>query len=296
MQDSHLRPVNDQAPTEQTDAPAPQPTPTGVPPRKQTRPRAKRALPTDRMKLSVQKDALGAIAVASHYGEQAVGADAIARRIGVADTTAGLNNAFFVECGLIVKEGKGRYKSTEAANDFARAYSFEKDTAGAKLASALRQTWFFETVQQQIAGMGPTTVDTMIQILAGEAGASNDHRIQLQSTLSWLEYAGLIELTEDDKVVLSGASESDTADREDDPTDSSDKADEKLARDAKSVEKTDDSQSDERQRRKEPLADTVLGFSFDFALTKDDLAKLNPDQIQAVFEAVGKVMAIKATK
>jgi hypothetical protein len=46
---------------------------------------------------------------------------------------------------------------------------------------------------------------------------------------------------------------------------------------------------------KTPEAGTqVIGFNFAFSLTVDDLAKLTPEQITATFEAVGKVMAIKA--
>ncbi len=40
--------------------------------------------------------------------------------------------------------------------------------------------------------------------------------------------------------------------------------------------------------------ETILGFSFDFTLTGDELAKLSPEQITALFKAVGDVMAIKA--
>ena len=43
-----------------------------------------------------------------------------------------------------------------------------------------------------------------------------------------------------------------------------------------------------------PASPPVLAFSFDFSLSADDLKKLKPDQIAAMFEAVGKVMAIKA--
>ena len=40
--------------------------------------------------------------------------------------------------------------------------------------------------------------------------------------------------------------------------------------------------------------ETILGFSFDFALTGDELAKLSPEQITALFTAVGEVLKIKA--
>lgn len=39
----------------------------------------------------------------------------------------------------------------------------------------------------------------------------------------------------------------------------------------------------------------VIGFEFSFSLTADDLAKLSPEQITALYKAVGELMAIKAT-
>lgn len=43
-----------------------------------------------------------------------------------------------------------------------------------------------------------------------------------------------------------------------------------------------------------PQGPQVLAFTFDLSLTADDLGKMSADQIAALFEAVGKVLAIKA--
>jgi len=42
-----------------------------------------------------------------------------------------------------------------------------------------------------------------------------------------------------------------------------------------------------------PPPGTVLAFGFDLHLTADDLSRLEPDQIKALFEAVGTVMAFR---
>src|SRR5437762_638271 len=89
---------------------------------KRARPRARasKALPTDRLKFEAQVKALSAIVLQSRNGQEAVGADDIAPRIGVVPATAGLNNAFFMEAGLVERESKGRYKPTPPAIEYQR--------------------------------------------------------------------------------------------------------------------------------------------------------------------------------
>src|SRR4051812_28938615 len=90
----------------------------GDPPEKRSRARSRartsKPLPTDRMKFDLQVRALRAIVVESSNGQRAVGAEDIAPRLSVATVTAGLNNAFFAEAGLLTKEGKGRYRPASA--------------------------------------------------------------------------------------------------------------------------------------------------------------------------------------
>ena len=111
--------------------------------------------------------------------------------MGVTPATAGLNNAFFIEAGFIVRERKGFYKPTAAAIEYVRTLGFNETQAAAKLKEALRQSWYYGEVKQQLA-MGPTTHKQMIEVLAHAAGASVDYTPQLGSVLAWLEYVGLI--------------------------------------------------------------------------------------------------------
>ena len=46
------------------------------------------------------------------------------------------------------------------------------------------------------------------------------------------------------------------------------------------------------KEREANLPAAVLAVSFDVRMTADDLARLSPDQIKALFEAVGTVMAL----
>jgi len=261
------------------------------------RPRAKKALPTDRLKLDVQKKALSVIAVVSDYGKRDVGAADIAPRLSLSAATAGLNNSFFFESGLIVKESKGRYKPTEAANDFARRYTFDQRRAGLCLKEPLSKTWFFHVVRQELAGMGPATREKLIELLAYEAGATKDHTIQLGSLIAWLEYAELIVKEGGHYQIAAnapkdqGEDEDETPDElpDDEPSNEAEDADETPDRVKAAIQKKPAG----REARSE--AETVLSFNFDFSLTKEDLAALSPEQIQAVYKAVGEVMAIKAS-
>jgi hypothetical protein len=272
--ENHLRPV----PAE--DQPAESPTKAR---RRSSRPRTTKALPTDRLKFSAQVDALKAFAIESGFGKQAVGSEDIAPRMGVAPTTAGLNNAFFMETGLIKRERKGHYFPSDEVSQFARSHGFDPKHAGKVLGAVLKKAWPFAEVQRQLQ-MGPTTKDAMVSALARSVGASADHEPQLRTVLEWLEYAELITVTNGNIELLDST-----------PTTKPEKEQEQEAHktppaDPKGQESTTENGRQERPTKSEPL----LSFSFDFVLTAEDLKELTPEQIHAVYDAVGKLMAIKA--
>ena len=257
--------------------------------RQPARPKPKLKLPTERMTLDKQIAALQAFVRASERGAYGVGAAQIAPRIGVTEVTAGLVNNFFVEAGFITKAGKGRYKPVPETVRYEREASFGKLDAPRILAVLLRDKWYFTAIQPELAGGRSVPSDVLINILAATAEVANERRPQLEMILEWLEYVDLIELSEDGKIRLgrSGGSgvpeQTQIADEtpvvaQTPPADSG----------AKSQEST-------TARGDAPeVGQTVLGFTFEFSLTADDLKKLSPAQIAAAFEAVGKVIAIKA--
>jgi hypothetical protein len=248
--------------------------------RAQRRPATSRALPTDRLKFEVQVDALKALAVSSDNGKHSVGADDLATRLNLSPASAGLNNMFFTEMGLATKEGRGRYKPTPVTCEFARKHSFDAKAAGPVLGPAFSKTWCFQEVQRQTA-MGRVTKDQMVRVLADAAQASNDHRVQLVGVLDWLSYAGLIEVKND---VVTVSSES-TVDLAPDPPA------------AGAAEGITADPPGERSTKKDQGAPSIgepsLSLSFDLALTANDLQRLSTEQITALFQAVGAVVAIK---
>ena len=253
-------------------------------------PRPSKALPTDRMKLEVQKKALSAIAILSEYGKRGISGADMAPRLEVAATTAGLNNSFFAQSKLIERTGKGRFKSTDAANEFARRFSFNQEEAGLCLKEPLSKTWYFKTVSQQISGFGPTPKEKLIELLAYDAETTKDYRVHLGTLLSWLEYAGLIKL-EDGKYQLTANAPEPGTDRGSADVKEEPKEPEKETPPATPEGATSAPDSGGQSQP----ANAILGFNFDFTLTGDQLAKLSPEQITALFKAVGDVMAIKAT-
>jgi hypothetical protein len=237
------------------------------------RPRASKALPTDRMKFDVQVNALKAFATQSDMGKRAIGSDDIAPRLGITASTAGLNNAFFAEAGLLEKESKGKYKPTPEVVRFAQEHSFDAAKAGKALGPILKETWFFREVARE-----PSTRERLIEVLAYAAGTGKERQVQITGLLSWLEYAGLI-------ATENGTVRAVTAD------DSADPARQGTTVANQEEPKPKGGKSEEQQaQRGTPL----LSFNFDFSLATGDLAKLSPEQIKALYEAVGTVMAIKA--
>jgi hypothetical protein len=251
--------------------------------------RAAKPLPTNRMKMATQVDALKAITIASQYGERGVSALDIAPRLGLSPATAGLNNAFFLEVGLLVRERKGHYKPTEASINFTRKASFNEAQAAKILAPSFRDSWYYHEVAQQL-GMGPATTKRMVEVLAHAAGATSDHTSQLESVLLWLEYVGLVVIA-DGHVQLGQHDLQDLEVPANELAAPDEPAEPKRAQPAASERKGTTIKA--QRENGAAQAETVLSLNFDLALTADDLRKLTAEQITALFEAVGKVAAIK---
>ncbi len=240
-----------------------------------------RPLPTDRMKFEMQVNALKAFGTQSDYGKRAVGGEDIAPRLGLTPATAALNNAFYMDVGLIERESKGRYKPTEHVIDFAREHSFDAEKAGKRLASVLKQTWFYQEVARE-----PSTRDQLVRLLARAADTDKDREAQLSMLLDWLAYAGLTR-EENGVITALGHAPTDQSARNEPP--GSEPESEGTTGDASST-----ADRDEVEGKTSPLAPSLLSFDVRFSLTAEDLAKLAPEQITALFSAVGGVVAAKA--
>jgi hypothetical protein len=185
-------------------------------------------------------------------------------------------NGFFVEAGFLVREGRGLYKPIAEVNEYARLYGLQPDEARVQLAIPMSRSWYFTEVERELE-LGPKSEDVLINVLSRAAGADGDRRPQLELVLDWLEYVDLIE-RDGGMVKLVGTPETPRPNGTPPPL----------------LDPDPDPGTTMRRAKTPEPGSQVLGFKFEFSLTADDLQKLTPEQITATFEAVGKVMAIKA--
>jgi hypothetical protein len=258
--------------------------------RQPARLRPKRALPTERLKLDTQHAALRAFVSASHRGVFGVGSADVATRLGISPDTAGLVNNFFVEAGFLMKESRGKYKPVPAVNEYARLYSLDPDAAVKELAKVLRGSWYFGAVTPELE-LGPVSEEVLVNVIGKAAGVGGDRLPQLQMVLEWLRSAGLIVANGDGTFRLPSQTATETA-----PDPNPDEAMQEPNEEPPTGPAGTKSQEPTIIVGADPptVISNVLAFKFEFSLTAEDLRKMTPDQIAATFEAVGKVIAIKA--
>jgi hypothetical protein len=191
-----------------------------------------------------------------------------------------------VESGWLEPTGRGRYVATDALLEYSRRVQFDPSNAAkaaALLAAPARNSWYWRVLKAQLQhGHLPRT--EALVILSSEADAMNDYRPQLENILEWLQFLCLIS-TDGDNISLA----------EIDPTSAA--RDDNLATDDLAqkdyAEKLDEEKPHlARARSKGDEGDVVLALNFELRLTSSDLAALAPDQIRALYDAVGAVAAL----
>lgn len=155
------------------------------------KPRLSKKLPTFRVGFQKQMDALRAYAVLSDNGTKPVHYSRIAEVIKVHEANVSSMNPFFLEIGLIAKAANG-YAPTAEVLDYNRAYSWNADTAGSRLAPVIRNTWFAQELTPRLL-FRSLAEDEAIQILADAANAGPEAKPQLRILIDFCEGAGIIE-------------------------------------------------------------------------------------------------------
>ena len=251
--------------------------------RQQPRTHASKALPTDRMKMDRQIAVLHAVGRLSGPRKNAVDADALSRAVtDIAPTTVILSNRFFEAAGWIDVPNKGNYAATDALVEYTRRLSTgTAEYAAEALRGPARQSWFWVVLEPHLAdGQRLTVNDAEIQLMRA-AVASDGHLPNIRNLIAWLEYAGMVTVR-DQSIVARNA----------EPVGSSSPP---QPLDGEQGPMTPPPAGDGKATVKgggEPPA-TVVAFSVDLKVTADDLERLSADQIRALFEAVGTVIAIK---
>lgn len=275
---SHLRPVT--APSSSSDGISGEPAG-----RQQRGQHAAKALPTDRMKMDRQLAVLHAIGRLSGPRKESVNGDALSRAVdGITPATVILSNRFFEAAGWITAPGKGLYAATDALVEYTRRLSTgTPGHAVEALRAPARQSWFWEALEPHFAG-GARLSDSDALILLMRAADAGDHHLpNLRNVIAWLEQVGMVTVQGQhimaknaDLLAAFGGGQA--------------------QRDHQEPAGGPPAEADGGNATKpgggEPPA-TVVAFSFDVRVTADDLQRLTADQIRALFEAVGTVMAIK---
>jgi hypothetical protein len=257
--------------------------------------RAAQPLPTERLRFEMQLSILTAFARLSGRNAVPIATPAVAQSVSISPATAGLSNMFFVASGWLQSKGK-QYAATPALVDYYNRNSMGFADAVTNLARAARQSWYASALLPRLES-GPLTVTDVTYILIDAAGASPAHRQQIDMLIEWLRFLGLIAV-EDDSVTAVGAAQpagegQPAGDRQ--PAGTRPPApDQQKAPDSEvpqPTKKKDSSGTDGGGSPQPP----IVAFDVSVKVTAEDLRGLQPDQIKALFEAIGTVMSLKGT-
>lgn len=251
-------------------------------------------IPTDRMKFEVQVrvlQTLGRMGTDKRVIEPERLSQAMNNE--VSKYTAPLSHGFFVECGWLEKVGRGEYTASDALLDYARRHGAGSTSAMDALRATVHDAWFWRVIEPSLRH-GPAPLPEIMVSLMQEAEVGQAHKPQIRMLLEWLKYVGLITLAEDKVglVATGGGGDAPPLPEDNKPPAPPKPPADPAARQPPADPALPGSTTKTPGRPGVPL----LSFDFDFQLTADDLAKLSAEQIRALFEAVGAVMAVKNSR
>jgi hypothetical protein len=168
------------------DAAAPEATPDKTP-----KPKLSKALPSERVSWEKQLVLLRCFAIGAGPENKPVSNQQLADLAKLHINTAGINNTFYADAGFITKMGQG-YTPVAEVVSFERAYGFNPETAGQKLAPALRRSWFGQALLPKLA-VRSLSEDDALGELAHACLATKEHTPQLRTLLDYLALGSVIE-------------------------------------------------------------------------------------------------------
>jgi hypothetical protein len=240
-----------------------------------------RALPSPRVRVSLQLELLRAYAVGSNFGGAPTNYIKAAELAGIGSNSASLCNAFFYDAGLIARADNGAIP-TQPVIEYARALDWGREDAATKLAPAIRNTWFAQILGMHLK-MRSISVTEAIQKLAEEAEAAKEYQPALRMCIEYLELAGIVRRN-GDQLQLSSVVE--TPPRPADP--------------APAME---DDEMPTETSTKPPRPTVVSNFpqpsggsirlAFDVTVSMAELATWDTARISAFFAGVAQVLAAK---
>lgn len=150
-----------------------------------------KALPSERVSFEKSTVLLRCFAIGAGSENKPVSNALLADLSKLNESTAGVNNVFFAQAGLINKVGNGYTPCAEVVS-FERAFQFNPETAGQKLAPALRRSWFGAALLPKLA-VRAITEDEALGELAEACRAQPEHKPQLRALLDYLVLGAVID-------------------------------------------------------------------------------------------------------
>jgi hypothetical protein len=141
-------------------------------------------LPTNRLSVETALNLLRAYAAESHDGTQLVAVPRVAKLADVHASTPSLLNSFFVDAGLLERDGK-KYRPVREVLDYQAAFNFEPSTAARKLIPAIQRSWIWTALRPRLA-MRPIDREEAIAALAEATRAAKEDRPRLDVLIEFL--------------------------------------------------------------------------------------------------------------
>lgn len=150
-----------------------------------------KTLPTDRVSHDSQLGVLRAYAKASEdAGRGAVSNNDVAKYSSIAGSSISLCNQFFVDIGLLIREGL-KQRPADVVFAYDQACDWGGERPAAKLAPLIASSWFGRSLLAKLS-LKSMTLSESLAFLAEECRAAPEYKPNVQLLLDYLEAVGLI--------------------------------------------------------------------------------------------------------
>ncbi|MBN2229045.1 MAG: hypothetical protein JW779_05580 [Candidatus Thorarchaeota archaeon] len=157
-------------------------------------------VPTSSMSFEKQILILRAYVVLTNDGTEPVHYKVVMNRTGLARTQIAGTNAFFVSLGLLRHASKGTYLPPPETVQFIGEKPGNEDYS--TIRTTLEKSPLFDFIRELIRIHGEVTIDDAISFLLTESGEKT--RSRAERSIQWLEKCGILEVSEEGILSLSG--------------------------------------------------------------------------------------------
>lgn len=157
---------------------------------KPSSPKSNHPLPSAKLAIDKQYNALRAFAIASGSERDPVSIHAVADILQIHSGSISMCNPFFVDAKLISKVGH-KFTPADEVFEYAQRMEWEDPDAGKKLAPVLEETWFAKALIPRLK-LKSIAEKAGIGVLSEVSNASPSEKRQLVMLIDYLEYAGLL--------------------------------------------------------------------------------------------------------